>query len=160
MSPRVYLKCLASTRKWIELHCEEHGQRKGKQDYPFLVLGSRKEEISCSWNYTPIHSQCNIQEWLKQLLSPAPVRRNVPLFWQGVNYSLVCLQCRNAEPRFLRYSGCDWAGVDLAVPAAVEGVFSQKGVIQQAGLGTVSVALVFSCCQLHVNALTCSLEKV
>lgn len=73
------------------------------------------------------------------------------------------LQCRNAELGLLRYSGCDWEGVDclhLAVPAAVDRVVSQRRVIEQAGVGTVSVTLVFGCCLLHVNALTCSLEKV
>lgn len=85
------------------------------------------------------------------------------LSWQGelpgVSYSLVCCSAEVLSWSSSGiHSGCDWAGV--AVPAALEGVVSQRGGVQQAGLGTVSVTLLFSCCQLHVNALTCSLEKV
>lgn len=53
-----------------------------------------------------------------------------------------------------------WMCLRVAGPAAVEGVVSQRGAMQQAGVGAVSVALVFSCCQLHVSALSRSLEKV
>lgn len=91
----------------------------------------------------------------------------MPLFWQGelpgVNYSLVCC---SAEVLSWGSSGVQgvigrvWTCFHVAGPAAEEGVVSQRGAIQQAGVGTVSVALVFSCCQLHVSALTRSLEKV
>lgn len=45
-APKRISSARASIRKGIELHREEHGQRKGKQDYLLLVLGSR--QISCA----------------------------------------------------------------------------------------------------------------
>lgn len=100
-------------------------------------------------------------------MSLALLRRNVPLFWQGelpgVSYSLVCC---SAEVLSWGSSGVQdvigwvWMCLRVAGPAAVEGAVSQRGAMQQAGVGAVSVALVFSCCQLHVSALSRSLEKV
>lgn len=91
----------------------------------------------------------------------------MPLLWQGelpgVNYSLLCCSAEMlswGSSAIHVVMGQVWTCPHVAVPAAVEGVVSQRGVIEQAGVGAVSIALVFSCCQLRVNALTCSLEKV
>lgn len=120
---------------WGQISCAVHGTT--SQSVPSVISGMvRAASVPC-----PSETEC-----AAVLAGRAAWCELQPGVWQ----------CRNAELGLLRYLGCDWVGV----PAAVEGAVSQRGVAQQAGVGTVSVALVFSCCPLHVNALTCSLKKV